>query len=99
MGIVSFFCQNTNPYVNNATAVLRCLIYPLALQERSVIPYIRSSHDYRGQSLFEDGNVFLPLSGILAQCLTIHIETLDKSQVDLLKSLTELFSSRLRFLV
>jgi hypothetical protein len=111
-GLVSFFlCQNTDPKLNSVTAILRGLIYQLALQERALIPYIRSDYDSRGRLLFEDANAFFALSRILSRMLNhanlpkvyFIVDALDECQTDLqplLKLITEhASSSRLRCLV
>jgi hypothetical protein len=111
-GLVSFFlCQNTDPKLNTATAILRGLVYQLALQERALIQYIRPDYDSRGRLLFEDSNAFFALSRILSRMLNhpnlpkvyFIIDALDECQTDLqplLKLITEhALSSRLRCLV
>ncbi|KAL2829454.1 quinon protein alcohol dehydrogenase-like superfamily [Aspergillus cavernicola] len=111
-GLVSFFfCQNTDPDLNNATAVLRGLIYQLAMQDRSLLSYIRGAYDSRGQSLLDDRNAFFALSKILSKMLDdpdlpevyLIIDALDECQTDLdqlLELLTRhISSSRLRCLV
>ncbi|KAF7184605.1 hypothetical protein CNMCM7691_005848 [Aspergillus felis] len=111
-GLVSFFlCQNTDPKLNSVTAILRGLLYQLALQERALIRYIRSDYDSRGRLLFEDNNAFFALSRILSRMLNhpnlprvyFIIDALDECQTDLqplLKLITEhASSSRLRCLV
>ncbi|KAL2834663.1 WD40-repeat-containing domain protein [Aspergillus pseudoustus] len=62
-----FFCQNADPNLNNATAVLRGLIYQLASQDESLMAYIREPYDNRGQALFEDTNAFFAMKKILSQ--------------------------------
>ncbi|KAL4996715.1 WD40-repeat-containing domain protein [Aspergillus recurvatus] len=112
IGFVSFFfCQNTDPNLNNATAVLRGLIYQLAVQDRSLLSYIRDAYDSRGQSLFDDRNAFFALSKILSKMLDdpnipqvyLIIDALDECQTDLDQLLELLMqhvsSSRLRCLV
>ncbi|KAL4982172.1 quinon protein alcohol dehydrogenase-like superfamily [Aspergillus falconensis] len=112
IGLVSFFfCQNTDPNLNNATAVLRGLIYQLAVKNRSLLSYIHDAYDSRGQSLFDDHNAFFALSKILSKMLDdpnipdvyLIIDALDECQTDL-EQLLELLmqhvsSSRLRCLV
>jgi hypothetical protein len=56
-GLLSFFfCQGTDSRINNATAVLRGLIYLLADQEPSLISHLRKKYDHAGRSLFNDAN-------------------------------------------
>ncbi|EXL39652.1 hypothetical protein FOCG_17739 [Fusarium oxysporum f. sp. radicis-lycopersici 26381] len=64
-----FFCQATEARLNNATAVLRGLIYLLVDQEPSLITHVRKKHDHAGRSLFEDSNAWYALRGILIAIL------------------------------
>ncbi|RMJ28111.1 hypothetical protein PHISP_01051 [Aspergillus sp. HF37] len=110
-GLVSFFfCQNADPNLNNATAVLRGLVYRLASQRRSLIAHIRDAYERRGQSLFEDANAFFALSKILTQILDdpdvpkiyIFIDALDECTAGLeplLELLTQHSFPRLRCFV
>ncbi|RDW65768.1 uncharacterized protein DSM5745_09507 [Aspergillus mulundensis] len=105
-----FFCQNADPNLNNATAVLRGLMYRLASQRKSLIAHIREAYDRRGRALFDDANAFFSLSNILARMLDdpslpsiyIFIDALDECESDLehlLGLLTERASPRLKVLV
>jgi hypothetical protein len=51
-----FFCQATDSRINNATAVLRGLVYLLVDQQPSLVSHIRTKYDHAGKSLFEDVN-------------------------------------------
>jgi archaellum biogenesis ATPase FlaH len=64
-----FFCQATDQNLNNATAVLRGLIYLLVVQEPSLVSHVREKHDHAGRSLFEDSNAWYALRGILIAIL------------------------------
>jgi hypothetical protein len=64
-----FFCQATESRINNATAVLRGLVYLLIVQQPSLISYIREKHDYGGKTLFEDANAWVALSEIFTNIL------------------------------
>lgn len=64
-----FFCQATDERINNATAVLRGLIFMLACEQPSVIPHIRRRYDQTGKQLFEDANAWQALSAILSNIL------------------------------
>lgn len=64
-----FFCQSTNNELNNATAVLRGLIYMLLIQQSCLISHIREEYKRAGKRLFEDGNAFYALSAIFKQML------------------------------
>ncbi|MBE3050360.1 NACHT domain-containing protein, partial [Candidatus Bathyarchaeota archaeon] len=57
-----FFCQGTDRALNNATAVLRSLIWLLLLQQPCLMSHLLQKHKDSGEKLFNDGNVFLALS-------------------------------------
>jgi hypothetical protein len=86
-----FFCQATNAYINNATAVLRGLIYMLVKQQPPLISYLRKSHNDSGQQRFRDVNVFVALSKIFNSILGdpdlrstyLIINALNKCTIDL----------------
>jgi hypothetical protein len=70
-GLLSFFfCQGTDSRINNATAVLRGLIYLLADQEPSLISHLRKKYDHlcdfvsgkltrRDADLQDDGSIHI----------------------------------------
>ena len=60
-----FFCQGTDGKLNNATAVLRGLIYLLCIQQPLLASHLRARYDHAGTNLFQDANSFYVLSGIL----------------------------------
>jgi len=60
-----FFCQATDARLSNATAVLRGLIWLLAVQKPSLISHVREKYDHAGKKVFEDGNAWEALSKIL----------------------------------
>ncbi len=64
-----FFCQAHDHRINNATAVLRGLIYMLVTQQKELISHLRESYDHFGKQLFEDPNSRVALSRILAKIL------------------------------
>jgi nucleoside phosphorylase len=64
-----FFCQATEARLNNATAVLRGLIYLLIVQRPPLISYIEEKYDHAGKQLFEDGNAWQALSKIFMAML------------------------------
>jgi NACHT domain/Heterokaryon incompatibility protein (HET) len=64
-----FFCQATDSRINNATAVLRGLIYLLVYQQPSLITHIRKKYDHAGKKLFEDANAWTALSEIFTDIL------------------------------
>jgi hypothetical protein len=51
-----FFCQATDARINNATAVLRSLLYLLVKQQQSLVSHIRESYDDSGKQRFKDVN-------------------------------------------
>ena len=51
-----FFCQATDLRINNATAVLRGLIYLLANQQPALLQHVRKKYDATGKELFVDTN-------------------------------------------
>lgn len=84
--IASFFCQATEPQLNNATAVLRGLIYCLARHDESLLEYIRNEYDCAGKAIFEDRNAWTTLSRIFVAMIrdpglhsaTIFVDALDE---------------------
>lgn len=63
--IVSFFfCQATDSRINNATAVVRGLLYMLVDQQPSLVSHIRKKYDHAGKMLFEDANAWVALTEI-----------------------------------
>ena len=64
-----FFCQATDSRINNATAVLRGLLYLLVDQQPSLISHIRKKHDHAGEALFKDTNAWVALSEIFTDIL------------------------------
>jgi hypothetical protein len=64
-----FFCQATDVRINNATAVLRGLIYLLVDKQPSLISQVRRRYDQAGKQLFEDANAWEALSKIFAGIL------------------------------
>ncbi|TAQ85758.1 hypothetical protein B7494_g5907 [Chlorociboria aeruginascens] len=99
-----FFCQATDSRINNATAVLRGLVYLLVKQQPSFISHIRKMYDYAGKALFEDANSWLALSNILADILQdpsldntyLITDALDECIVDLPKLLLDKVGSKVR---
>ena len=64
-----FYCQATDSRINNATAVLRGLLYLLIDQQPSLILHIQKQHDLVGKNLFEDVNAWVALSDIFTNVL------------------------------
>ncbi|KAH7114689.1 NACHT domain-containing protein [Dactylonectria macrodidyma] len=86
-----FFCQGTDSRINNATAVLRGLIYLLTDQQPSLIPHVQKKYDQAGKGLFEDVNAWWALSEVFANILQdpnlkstfLIIDALDECVTDL----------------
>jgi hypothetical protein len=64
-----FFCQATDRRLDNATAVLRGLLYLIVDQQPSLVSHVRKKHDRTGKELFEDVNAWAALSEIFANIL------------------------------
>jgi hypothetical protein len=64
-----FFCQATDSRINNATAVLRGLLFLLIYQQPSLISHVRKKYDHAGRRLFEDANTWVALSEIFTSIL------------------------------
>lgn len=90
-----FFCQATDSRINNATAVLRGLIYLLVDQQPSLVSHIRKKYDQAGQSVFEDANAWVALSDIFKNMIQdrdlkmayLVVDALDECVTDLPKLL------------
>ena len=90
-----FFCQATDACINNATAVLRGLMYLLVDQQPSLISHIRKKHDHAKKNLFEDANAWVALCEIFTNMLQdsslnstyLIIDALDECVVNLPKLL------------
>jgi hypothetical protein len=86
-----FFCQGTDSRLNNATAVLRGLIYLLLVQEPLLMSHIQEQYERAGKQLFEDANAFYALSKIFTDMLYdsnrkgiyLIIDALDECETDL----------------
>ena len=57
-----FFCQGIDVALNNATAVLRSLIWLLLLQQPCLISHLLQKYKESGADLFRDKNAFYALS-------------------------------------
>ena len=88
-----FFCQATDSRINNATAVLRGLIYSLVDQRASLVQHVRKKYDHAGKTLFDDTNAWFALAEIFTNILHdlslsrtyIIIDALDECVTDLPK--------------
>lgn len=69
-GILSYFlCQGTDSRLNNATAILRGIIYLLVVQQPFLISHLRKKYDTIGRRLFEDTTAFYSLCEVFQQML------------------------------
>ncbi|OCK72880.1 hypothetical protein K432DRAFT_252461, partial [Lepidopterella palustris CBS 459.81] len=90
-----FFCQATDSRINNATAVLRGLIYLFIDQQPSLVSHVQRKYDQAGKTLFEDANAWVALSEIFTNILQdpslnptyLIIDALDECVTDLPKLL------------
>lgn len=100
-----FLCQGTDSRLNNATAILRGLIYLLILQQPLLISYLREKYDHTGRKLFDDANAFFSLSEIFRRMLQdpglqmvyLIVDALDECDVglqDILRLITQTTSER-----
>ncbi|EHK15471.1 uncharacterized protein TRIVIDRAFT_165017 [Trichoderma virens Gv29-8] len=86
-----FFCQATDPRLNNATAILRGLIYLLVDTNRQLLSHIQEKYEQGGAELFQDANSWIVLSQIFTKLLedptmegqVFMIDALDECQTDL----------------
>ncbi|KAF3168235.1 hypothetical protein TWF788_010965 [Orbilia oligospora] len=88
-----FFCQATDERLNNATAVLRGLIFLLVNRQPELLSHVRKKYDSAGRNsgLFQDGNAFFALSEIFTditqdpalKSTCLIIDALDECVVDL----------------
>ncbi|KAM5361586.1 hypothetical protein ACJA88_014410 [Fusarium oxysporum] len=91
--ISCFFCQATRDHQNNATAVLRGIIWSLAHQHPALVSHVRSEFDSAGEQAFNGPNNWEILSSILRRMIsdnsnrapegtTIIIDALDECTKD-----------------
>ncbi|RYP09139.1 hypothetical protein DL764_001466 [Monosporascus ibericus] len=64
-----FFCQGADMALNNATAVLRSLIWLLLLQQPYLISHLLQKYKESGADLFRDRNAFYALSEVFQDML------------------------------
>ncbi|KAJ4855087.1 NACHT domain-containing protein [Trichoderma breve] len=99
-----FFCQGTDPNFNNATAVLRGIIYSLATQKPSLIEHVQQAYKNVGsRSLFDGINAWITLSGVFVKMLQdpalenacLIVDALDECESDRKKLLDLIVGSTL----
>jgi hypothetical protein len=64
-----FLCQGSDSHLNNATSVLRGLLYLLAVQRPSLLHHFRSKYEPAGRQLFEGPDAIYSLLSILNDML------------------------------
>jgi hypothetical protein len=107
-----FFCQGTDSRINNATAVLRGLIYLLVNQQPSLVSHLRKKYDQAGRNVFEDANAWTTLSDIFMNMIHdpdlkmgyLIVDALDECVTNLPKLLdliirTSTLSTRVKWLL
>jgi WD40 repeat protein len=81
--IAYFLCQATDPKLNNATNILRSLIYMLIRQQPYSISYLRERYE-TDPKLFENGNTFYSLSMVFENMLQNSTQAVTYLLVDAL---------------
>jgi hypothetical protein len=61
-----FFCQSIRPELNNATAVLRGLIYLLVRQKEELMRHVRKKYEAAGRKMFDGPEAIYALKGLLS---------------------------------
>ncbi|KAJ5295676.1 Pfs NACHT and WD domain protein [Penicillium antarcticum] len=79
-----FLCQAADPKLNNATAVLRGLIYMLVVQQPQLVRYLRQRYDLEGRKLFDGGNALYSLSSIFENLMKYSQHTTTYLLIDAL---------------
>lgn len=87
-----FFCQGTDSRLNNATCVLRGLIYMLAVQQPSLACHVEAEYE-KDTSVFDDINAWYALERVFKNILDdprlggvcFVIDALDECETDLKK--------------
>ena len=88
--IAYFLCQATDPKLNNATSILRSLVYMLIRQQPHLISHLRERYD-TDPKLFESGSTFYSLSAVFEKMIQsstkatifLLIDALDECELDL----------------
>ncbi|CAG8176592.1 unnamed protein product [Penicillium salamii] len=111
--LVSYFlCQGSDSRFNNATAVLRGLLYMITAQQPQLLRYLRSRYEPAGRHLFEGLNAFYCLSEIFLNLLRdsqlsrlcIIIDAVDECETELPQLLglithTKVLNSNIKWIV
>jgi hypothetical protein len=91
MLLLYFFCQATDKRINNATAVLRGLIYLLVVQQPSLVSHVRNKYNHGAERPFEGVNSWVALSTVFENILQdlslkstcLIVDALDECETDL----------------
>jgi hypothetical protein len=68
--VAHFFCQGTGDKTyNNATCILRSLIWILLVQQPDLISHLRPMYKHKGASLFSDRNALVTMSRVFTSML------------------------------
>ena len=71
-----FFCQAGDHRINNASAVLKGLLYLLVVQRSSLASHLQEEYDRAGKRVFEDANAWVALSKVFLNILQdLRLET------------------------
>jgi hypothetical protein len=93
--LLYFFCQGTNSQINNATAVLRGLIYLLVKKQPPLILHLQKKYNQGDKEPFEGVNAWFALSEIFENILQdpslkstyLIVDALDECVTNLLQLL------------
>ncbi|KAI8930692.1 hypothetical protein NX059_012301 [Plenodomus lindquistii] len=91
-----FFCQSTQPQLNNAVSVLRGLIYLLVAQQDQLMRHVQKRYKAVGSKLFEGPNAIHALKEILSDILNDPALPMTYLLVDALDECTTGLSTLLR---
>jgi hypothetical protein len=64
-----FFCQHNDRRINNATAVLRGLIYMLVDRQQSLLRHVQKRYEHPGSQLFKDVNAWVAVRDVFLDIL------------------------------
>lgn len=101
-----FFCQATDPRLNNATSVIRGLIYLLVNQQPSLLSHIQKKYDEGAKNPFEGVNAWVALSKVFESLLEdsvcqsstyLFVDALDECETDLPQLLNLITQSASKF--
>ncbi|KAF0639823.1 hypothetical protein FPSE5266_00714 [Fusarium pseudograminearum] len=87
--ISCFFCRATENYQNDATAVLRGLIWSLACQHPKLISHVRTQFDNIGRKAFDGPNKWEILSNILKRMVSDEYDCVPEGTTIIIDALDE----------